>query len=34
VEKFDIEASHGGDYRGFGTKFIIHSYRGIQPEPE
>jgi O-methyltransferase len=29
VEKFDIEASNGGDYAIGGTRFIIHSYRGI-----
>jgi O-methyltransferase len=29
VEKFDIEASSGGDYSVGGTRFIIHSYRGM-----
>jgi O-methyltransferase len=34
VEKFDIEASSGGDYSVGGTRFIIHSYRGIPADPE
>jgi O-methyltransferase len=29
VERFAIEASSGGDYSVGGTKFIIHSYRGM-----
>jgi O-methyltransferase len=29
VEKFEIEASSGGDYSVGGTRFIIHSYRGM-----
>jgi O-methyltransferase len=29
VERFGIAASHGGDYSIGGTKFLIHSYRGI-----
>lgn len=34
VEKFAIEASHGGDYSVGGTKFIIHSYRGLPVDDE
>lgn len=34
VEKFDIEASSGGDYSVGGTRFIIHSYRGIPADEE
>jgi O-methyltransferase len=34
VEKFDIEASSGGDYSVGGTRFIIHSYRGIPAEED
>jgi O-methyltransferase len=33
VEKFDIEASSGGDYSVGGTRFIVHSYRGSPVEP-
>lgn len=29
VEKFEISASHCGDYGSMGTKFIVHSYRGL-----
>jgi hypothetical protein len=29
VERFQIEASHSGDYAATGTKFIIHSYSGM-----
>lgn len=29
VERFEIQASHCGDYSASGTKFIIHSYKGI-----
>ena len=32
VDKFAIEASSGGDYAIGGTRFIIHSYRGIPPD--
>jgi hypothetical protein len=32
VERFQIVASHCGDYSSSGTKFIIHSYSGIHPE--
>lgn len=31
VERFQIEASHSGDYAACGTKFIIHSYQGMSP---
>ncbi|CCD95224.1 conserved hypothetical protein [Bradyrhizobium sp. ORS 375] len=31
VKRFDIVASHCGDYSIQSTKFIIHSYRGIKP---
>ncbi|BAM88517.1 conserved hypothetical protein [Bradyrhizobium oligotrophicum S58] len=31
VSRFDIVASHSGDYSIQGTKFIIHSYRGMKP---
>jgi hypothetical protein len=34
VEMFGIEASSGGDYSVGGTRFIIHSYRGIPADPE
>lgn len=34
VEQFDIEASNGGDYSVGGTRFYIHSYRGIPADPE
>ncbi|MGY4287240.1 O-methyltransferase [Bradyrhizobium sp. LM2.7] len=34
VEKFDIEASSGGDYSIGGTRFIIHSYRGIPADDD
>jgi O-methyltransferase len=34
VEKFEIEASNGGDYSVGGTRFYIHSYRGIPADPE
>jgi O-methyltransferase len=34
VEKFAIEASNGGDYSVGGTRFYIHSYRGIPADPE
>jgi O-methyltransferase len=34
VEKHGIEASSGGDYSVGGTRFIIHSYRGIPADPE
>jgi len=34
VNKFDIEASSGGDYGVASTKFIIHSYRGIPAEDD
>jgi O-methyltransferase len=33
VEKFQIVASHCGDYSSIGTKFIVHSYRGM-PSPD
>lgn len=29
VERFNIIASHCGDYSIGGTKFIVHSYRGM-----
>jgi O-methyltransferase len=29
VERFNIVASHGGDYSIQSTKFIVHSYRGM-----
>ena len=31
VSRFKIVASHSGDYSIQGTKFIIHSYRGMKP---
>ncbi|MGJ4915150.1 TylF/MycF/NovP-related O-methyltransferase [Bradyrhizobium sp. HKCCYLRH2060] len=31
VSRFDIVASHSGDYSIQGTKFIVHSYRGMKP---
>lgn len=31
VARFQIEASHCGDYGACGTKFIIHSYLGLSP---
>ncbi|WP_315704406.1 MULTISPECIES: TylF/MycF/NovP-related O-methyltransferase [unclassified Bradyrhizobium] len=31
VNRFKIVASHSGDYSIQGTKFIIHSYRGMKP---
>lgn len=34
VEMFNIEASNCGDYSVGGTRFIIHSYRGIPADPE
>jgi O-methyltransferase len=34
VEKFDIEASSGGDYSVGGTRFIIHSYLGMPADDE
>jgi O-methyltransferase len=33
VEKHGIEASSGGDYSVGGSRFIIHSYRGIPADP-
>jgi O-methyltransferase len=30
VERFNIVASHGGDYSIQSTKFIVHSYRGMR----
>ena len=33
TERFDIQASRGGDYACLGTYFIIHSYRGIPADP-
>jgi O-methyltransferase len=32
VERFDIKASHSGDYAASGTKFIIHSYQGMRSD--
>ena len=29
VAQFDIKCSHCGDYGSIGTKFIVHSYRGM-----
>jgi O-methyltransferase len=34
VAKYDIEASSGGDYSIGGTRFIIHSYRGIPADDD
>jgi O-methyltransferase len=34
VEKHGIEASNSGDYSVGGTRFIIHSYRGIPADPD
>lgn len=34
VEKHGIEASSGGDYSVGGSRFIIHSYRGVPVDPE
>ncbi|MGJ4947776.1 TylF/MycF/NovP-related O-methyltransferase [Bradyrhizobium sp. HKCCYLS20291] len=34
VETFNIDASNCGDYSVGGTRFIIHSYRGIPADPE
>jgi O-methyltransferase len=31
VSRFKIVASHSGDYSIQGTKFIVHSYRGMKP---
>ncbi|WP_315704410.1 MULTISPECIES: TylF/MycF/NovP-related O-methyltransferase [unclassified Bradyrhizobium] len=33
VEMFNIEATSGGDYSVGGTRFIIHSYRGVPVDP-
>jgi hypothetical protein len=33
TEQFDIKASHCGNYACIGTRFIIHSYRGIPVDP-
>ncbi len=33
TERFEINASHCGDYACSGTRFIIHSYRGIPVDP-
>ena len=33
VEMFAIEASNSGDYSVGGTRFLIHSYRGIPADP-
>ncbi len=33
TERFGIVASHYGDYSFAGTRFIIHSYRGIPADP-
>jgi O-methyltransferase len=33
VDKHGIEASDGGSYGAIGTRFIVHSYRGIPADP-